>query len=141
MIEIKCPRCGEYWYHNDRQEGRARLCSRCADHFQYKRRKRSLIDIPFLIVVVILFYIQVSLIALSLLLPVFAKVMGAYGCLQFAGGMIVLSWLGFSREQGRDAYLSSFTYDTDWKYGRWPLLIVLSGMICIFAAGAFLGFK
>lgn len=141
MIEIQCPRCGQYWYHNDRKEGRARLCSNCADHLQYKRRQRGLIDIPFLIVAWMLFSIDLSLIALSALLPVFAKVMLVYGGLQFLGGMVTLSWLGFTREEGLNAYLSRFTYDTDWKFGRWPLLIVLSGLVCLLAAGAFLGFK
>ncbi|MGH7173608.1 MAG: hypothetical protein ACRELF_04845 [Gemmataceae bacterium] len=141
MNEIKCPRCGQYWYDNDEKAGRARLCSRCVDHLQYKRRQRGFIDLPFLIVAGMLFYLDLSLIALSVLVPVFAKLMLLYGGLQFVGGMGMLSLLGFTREEGLNAYLSRFTYDTDWKFGRWALLISLSGMVCIFAAGAFLGFK
>lgn len=142
MIEIRCPRCGQYWYDNDEKQGRARLCSRCADHLRLKRERRGLIDPPFLIVAGMLLWTDLSLIALSALLPaLFAKVMLVCGGLQLAGGMIGLSWLGFNKEEGRAAYLSSFTYDTDWKIGRWLLLMALSGLLCLLAAGAFLGFK
>jgi len=142
MIEIQCPRCGQYWYDNDEEGGRVRLCSRCLDHLRYKRRQRGLIDLPFLIVAALLMSINLFLIALTVLKPrLFAKVMLAYGGLQLCGGMIALSWLGSSKEEGRAAYLSWFTYDTDWKFGRWLLLIAISGMVCILAAGAFMGFK
>jgi hypothetical protein len=142
MIEIQCPRCEQYWYDNDEEGGRVRLCSRCLDHLHYKRRQRGLIDLPFLIVAALLMSIDLLLIALTVLKPaLFAKVMLVYGGLQLLGGMIALSWLGFSTEEGRAAYLSWFTYDTDWKLGRWLLLIAISGMVCILAAGAFMGFK
>jgi hypothetical protein len=142
MIEIQCPRCGQYWYHNDKEGGRVRLCSRCLDHLQYKRRQRGLIDLPFLIVAALLLSIDLFLIALSVMKPaLFAKVMLVYGCLQLSAGVIGLSWLGFNKEEGRAAYLASFTYDTDWKHGRWLLIIALSGLVCILSAGAFMGFK
>jgi hypothetical protein len=142
MIEIQCPRCGQYWYDNDEEGGRIRLCWRCIDHLRRKREHRGLIDIPFLIVAALLLFVDVILIALSALKPSpFVKVMLAYGGLQLFGGMIVLSWLNFSKEEGYIAYLSWFTYNTDWKFGRWLLLIALSGMVCILAAGTFMGFK
>jgi hypothetical protein len=114
MIEVKCPRCEQYSYDNDEEGGRVRLCWRCPEHLQYKRRQRGLIDLPFLIIAALLISIDLFLIALSVLKPVpFTKVMLMYGGLQLLGGMIALSWLGFSKEEGPAAYLSWFTYDTD----------------------------
>jgi hypothetical protein len=142
MIEIQCPRCKQYWYHNDEEGGRVRLCSRCLDHLRYKGRQRGFIDLPFLLVGGMLLGIDLLLIAVTALRPnPFAKVMLVYGGLQLFGGMVALSWLGFSKEEGRAAYLSWFTYDTNWKFGRWPLLIAISGMVCFLASGAFLGFR
>jgi hypothetical protein len=142
MIEIQCPRCGQYWYDNDEREGRARLCERCADHLRHKRRQRGFIDIPFLIGAWVLLCIDLILLALTVLQTnPFAKVMLVYGGLQLFGGMAALSWMGFTSEEGPAAYLSYFTYDTNWKYGRWPLLIAISGLLCFFVSGLFLGFK
>jgi hypothetical protein len=147
MIEIKCPRCGQYWYHNDWKEGRARLCERCADHLQYKRRQRGLIDVPFLIVAGMLFYVDLSLLALSVLMPApFATVMLIYGFLQLGLGMIALSAFGFRSGSRLDRWLASEWFsanqlNTNWKFGRWLVLITLSGLVCFLAAGAFLGFK
>ncbi len=135
MIEIKCPRCEQYWYDKDEEEGRVRLCERCADHLRHKRARRGEIDILFIVAAGVLLFIDLFLIALTALEPtLFAKVLLGYGCLQLTGGMIALSWLGFSQEEGRAAYLSWFTYDTNWKFGRWPLLAALSGMVCVLAS-------
>jgi uncharacterized protein (DUF983 family) len=142
MIEIKCPRCGQYWYHNEEKRGQARLCERCGDHLRHKRAWRGLMDLPFLIAAGVLLFIDLDFIALTALMPaLFAKVMLVYGGIQLFGGMAALSLLGFTQEEGRAAYLSWFTYDTNWKFGRWALLLAISGMICLLAAGAFLGFK
>jgi hypothetical protein len=133
MIEIQCPRCKQYWYHNDEEGGRVRLCSRCLDHLRYKGRQRGLIDLPFLLVAGMLFGIDLLLIALTALRPAaFAKVMAVYGGLQLIGGMIPLR--GIRLEKGIE-------HNVDWKFGRWALLIAISGMVCFLAAGAFLGFK
>jgi hypothetical protein len=142
MVEIECPRCGQYWYANEEKRGRARLCERCSDHFRHKRVQRGFIDLPFLIAAGVLLFIDVDLIALTALEPgLFAKVMLACGGLQLFGGFVGLSLLGFTQEEGRAAYLSWFTYETNWKFGRWALLLAISGMICLLAAGAFMGFK
>jgi hypothetical protein len=142
MIEIQCPRCQQYWYDNDEEAGRVRLCSRCVDHLQYKRRQRGFIDIPFLFAAAMLMLTDLLVIVLTALSPpLLAKVLLLYGGLQLVGGMSVLSWLGFTQEEERDEYFSWFTYDTNWKFGRWPLLMALSGIICILAAGAFMGLK
>lgn len=142
MVEVECPRCGQYWYANEVQRGRARLCERCAGHLRHKRAKRGLIDIPFLIAAVMLLLLDLIWIALSALEPsLFPKIMLAYGGLLCFGGLTALSWLGFSRDEGFAAYFSSFTYDTNWQLGRWALLSAISGLICVFAAGMFLGFK
>ena len=136
MIEIKCPRCEQYWYDNDEEGGRVRLCSRCVDHLQLKRSHSGEIDIPFIIVATVLLFIDVILILLSVLMPSpFAKVMLVYGGLLFIGGMIALR--GFRFEKGffsSNGWFSSFENNVDWKFGRWPLLIALSGMVCMLAS-------
>src|SRR5207248_5717557 len=38
MIEIKCPRCEQYWYSDDEEGGRVRLCDRCAGDLRRGRR-------------------------------------------------------------------------------------------------------
>jgi hypothetical protein len=136
MIEIKCPRCEQYWYDKDEVEGRVRLCSRCADHLRHKRSQRGEIDIPFMIVAAMLLFIDVILIALTALMPSpFAKVMLVYGALLFLGGLIALR--GFRFEKGffsSTGWFSSFENNIDWNFGRWPLLIALSGMVCMLAS-------
>lgn len=147
MIEIKCPRCEQYWYDNDEEGGRVRLCSRCLDHLHYKRRQRGLIDLPFLLVAGILLVIDLFLIALTVVRPeLFAKMLLIYGFVQLAGGMIVLTAFGFQSESGLDQWLASewfsqYELNTNWNFGRWFLLIATSGIACSLAAGAFLRFK
>jgi hypothetical protein len=126
MIEITCPRCKQFWYDNDEGGGRVGLCSRCLDHVRRKRARRGLMDMPFLIVAGMLLYIDVSLIALSALMPEpFAKVMLAYGGLLFIGGMIALFGIQFEKD---------VVINVDWKFGRWPLLLAICGMVCILAS-------
>jgi hypothetical protein len=89
MIEIKCPRCKQYWYDDDDAEGgRVRLCSRCVDQLRLERGHRAEIDIPFLIGVGVFLVFDLIMIALTALMPaVLGKVTLILGLIMsFVGG-------------------------------------------------------
>lgn len=117
MIEIECPRCGQYWYDNDDAEGgRVRLCSRCVDHLRLQRGHRADIDIPFLIVVGVFLVFDAMMIALTALMP------ATFGKITSTLGMILVVAGGYTWR-----FLSGGWHDTDWRIGRWGWLLGLSG--------------
>ena len=140
MIEIQCPRCKQYWYSNEEQVGRARLCERCVDHLRRKRGPRAEIDIPFLIAVGMAVVFDLMLIAVTALMPeVFGKVMLVFGLLLWIAGWVtlrVLSWEG-----GLYTWFFPFGGDIDWRIGRWALLMVLSALALFTAYVTFVGLK
>lgn len=137
MIEIQCPRCKRYWY-SDEDEGRVRLCDRCSDDLRRKRGPRAEMDIPFLIGVGTFVAFDLMLIGLTALMPaVFGKVL-----LGFAVVMLIAGWAIFRVlrwEGGLGGWLFPFAGDIDWRIGRWALLSLLSGFVCLLAYGSFLG--
>jgi hypothetical protein len=140
MIEIQCPRCKQYWYSNERQVGRARLCERCVDYLRRKRGPRAEIDIPFLIGVGMFLVFDLMLIAVTALMPeVFGKVLLIFGLLFWIAGWVTLRVLGV--QGGLYGWLYPFGGDIDWRIGRWALLMVLSALALIAAYGTFLGFS
>lgn len=143
MIEIKCPRCAQYWYIDDADDdggGRVRLCSRCKDQIRLKRGHRAEVDIPFLIGVGLAVVFDLMMIALTALVPrIFGKVMlGISIFMLIAGWAIfrVLQWEG-----GLSGWLFPFAGNIDWRIGRWAMLIFLSGFVCLLAYGSLVGFK
>jgi hypothetical protein len=135
MIEIKCPRCEQYWY-SDEDEGRVRLCSRCGDELRRQRRHRGEIDVPFLVAVALCLLLDLVLILLTTLRPaIFGKVMLGFGCVLFLAGGVFLRVL--ARTQGG---IWRLTGDVDWSLGRWGLLALLTGLACLLAYGSFVGF-
>jgi hypothetical protein len=139
MIEIQCPRCKQYWY-SDEDEGRVRLCDRCADDLRRKRGPRSELDIPFLIGLGVFLLFDVTLIALTALLPaVFGIVMLIFGLVMFIAGWAVFRVLQW--EGGLSGWLFPFGGNIDWRIGRWALLSMLSGFACLLAYGSFLGIR
>jgi len=132
MIEVKCPRCTQYWYSDDEDEGHIRLCSRCSDELQRKRGHRAEIDIPFLIGVGMFLVFDLMMIALTALIPaVFGKLM-----LGFAILMFIVAWAIFrvlQWEGGLAGWLFLFGGNIDWRIGRWALLTLLLAF-ALFAA-------
>lgn len=126
MIEIKCPRCEQYWYDNDEEGGRVRLCSRCVDHLRLQRGHRAEIDIPFLIAVGVFLVFDLTMIALTALMPAeIGKVTMYIGVvLAIAGGVV---WHVLA---GGGGWRSGWS-ELDWRTGRWGLLIFLSGFALI----------
>lgn len=117
MIEIKCPRCEQYWYDEDDAEGgRVRLCSRCVDELRPERGHRAEIDIPFLICVGVVLLFDLLMIALTALMPgVVARGAAILGLIMTVVGTYTFQYLGGG------------WHDTDWRTTRWGLLIGMSG--------------
>jgi hypothetical protein len=133
MIEIKCPRCEQYWYDDDATEdsGRVRLCSRCKDQLLIKRGPRIEIDIPFLIGAGMFLLFDLLMIAMMALIPrVFGKVMLGSGVVMLISGGVLFKMLQ------REAGFFAFASDIDWKVGRWALLLIISGFVCMGAWSA-----
>jgi hypothetical protein len=124
MIEIKCPRCEQYWYDNDAADGRVRLCPTCTDQLRGSRGAPIQVDVPLLIGVAVSLVVIVVVIALTALWPSTFKVpmlwSGAVLCI---AGFTVFRWLA-----------RGFSNDVDWATGRWALLAALVGLMCIIAA-------
>jgi hypothetical protein len=140
MIEIKCPRCEQYWYDNDEEAGHVRLCSRCADELRRKRGHRAEVDVPFLIVVGMVLVFDVMMIALTALMPaVFGKVMLGLSMLLWIAGWVTFRVLQV--EGGLTGWFFPFAGNIDWHIGRWALLMVLSAMAFFAAYGSFVGLR
>ena len=125
MIEIKCPRCEQYWYSDDEEGGRVRLCDRCADDLRRGRRGGRPMG-AFAVAAAALLAIDVGLIALARLLPaVFGPVLLVYGLVLAFGGAATFRLLlpGLWIHAG----------DIDWGVARWPLLVALMGFVCLTA--------
>ncbi len=142
MIEIKCPRCEQYWYDSDDEEdsGRVRLCSRCVDHLRLKRGHRAEIDILFLIVAGIFLLFDAIMVALAALLPAaFAQAMLVLGGILFISGTITLRFL----VQGRCIFLFGIPIggDIDWHTGRWAVLLTILGLFLMGACGSIAAIK
>lgn len=128
MIEIKCPRCEQYWYDDDDAEGgRVRLCSRCVDLLRLQRGHRTEIDIPFLIGVGVFLVSDVTIIALTVLMPAaLGKITLGIGVFLSCVGGISLQLL--KSGDWWDATDRLGLGNIDWKSGRWALLMLLSGL-------------
>lgn len=128
MIEIKCPRCEQYWYDEDDAEGGSvRLCSRCVDQLRLQRGHRAEIDIPFLIAVGVFLIFDVVMIALTALMP------AALGKTTLTIGIILSCIGGISLQLLRSGAPWEVTErlglgNIDWKSGRWALLMLLAGL-------------
>jgi hypothetical protein len=139
MIEIQCPRCKQYWY-SDVDEGRVRLCDRCADDLRRKRGPRPEVDVPFLIGVVGFVAFDLLLVALAALSPaVFGKVLVGFAVVMLLAGWVTFRLLQW--EGGLEGWLFPFAGNIDWRVGRWALLSLLSGLACLLAFGSILGFR
>jgi hypothetical protein len=124
MIEIKCPRCEQYWYDDDDAEGgNVRLCSRCVDQLRLERGHRAAIDMPFLIGVGVFLVFDLIMIALTALMP------EAMGKATLVVGLVLCAVGGVSLKmfQSGDLLLADRLVNTDWMSGRWALLMLLSG--------------
>jgi hypothetical protein len=125
VIEVKCPRCEQYWYTDERGGGTVRLCSDCAAKLRRGRRaplERS--DYFFLWAVAIVLPFAVLLITLMALWPgvfgVPGLVIGAVMFLVGAGGLRLTMKGGHVAEE-------------DWSLLRWPVLLILAGLACALA--------
>jgi hypothetical protein len=127
MIEIKCPRCEQYWYDDDDAEGgRVRLCSRCVDQLRLERGHRAEIDIPFLIGVGVFLVFDLIMIALTAMMPaVFGKATLILGLIMSViGGRLSLRFL----RSGEGWHIADQLSSPEWKIGRWAFLVFLSGL-------------
>jgi hypothetical protein len=125
MIEIKCPRCEQYWYSDDEDVGRVRLCSSCAEKLRRNRGgPRDALDLPFLIAVTVLLVVDAVAILLTRLWPqTFSTPVLIYGAVLTVAGLAGLRLLA-----GR------FNREVDWSIARWPLLFALTGIPCVIVA-------
>jgi hypothetical protein len=129
MIEVRCPRCKQYWYSNE-DNGRVRLCSRCVDYVRQKRRARGEIDIVFLFGLAIALFFDLLLMLLTALMPtVFGKIAMILAMVKFVGGIIVLRF-----SQGVEGWYNPHV-------GRWGLLMMLSALILGAGCGALMGLR
>jgi hypothetical protein len=145
MLSILCPRCNRVWYTAVEKGGSIRLCALCKNELRppaaspdeepslptaprKRRRKRWAISGPldmFLLAVLLLTAVDLALFGLSRIWPEpFLAVLLLYG--------LILSLVGLK-------WLRALTWrchigDVDWGVGRWPLLLVLLGAMCV---GAF----
>jgi hypothetical protein len=95
-------------------------------------------DIPFLLGVGIFLVFDLLLIALAALLPgVFGKVLLGFAIVMLVAGWALLRFL--HGERGRAGWLFPFAGTLAWRSGRWALLSLLSGFVCLLAYACFLG--
>src|SRR5262245_3853336 len=116
MIEIKCPRCGVYWYSDD-AEGRAvRLCSKCAEELRVQRLTPTPFDAPFFFGACLFLLADAVLILLTALWPaVFGIPVLIYGLVLFVVGLRIMRYL-----------MPGHAGDADWTEVRWPALAVVA---------------
>ncbi|HZY83620.1 MAG TPA: hypothetical protein VFE78_02205 [Gemmataceae bacterium] len=129
MIEIKCPRCEQYWYTDDKEGGRVRLCDRCAGALRRGRRGGQPLG-AFAAVTAALLGADLLLVVLARLLPgVFEKVLLGYGLVLSVAGAVGWRLLapGWGLHVG----------DIDWGAARWPALVGLMGLACLLAYASF----
>jgi hypothetical protein len=134
MIELQCPRCKQHWG-RDREEGCIRLCQRCGDG---RWGRRAGVDLPLLVGVGLFLELDLMLIALAALMPaVFGKVLLGFAVVMLVAGWAICRFLHW--ERGRAGWRFPPAGNIDWRTGRWALLSLLSGFVCLLAYGSFLG--
>jgi hypothetical protein len=128
MVEIKCPRCEQFWYDDDPDAGRVRLCDRCTTDLRRGRGPAGQPAGPFLFAVAGVLLADVLLIALTAAWPrVFGLPLALYG-----GALLVPGLVGLRRAVGR-----GHVADADGGLARWCLLFTLGGLACLLAVGTF----
>jgi hypothetical protein len=128
-MEIRCPHCLQYWYTDEEDAGKVRLCPDCADRFRRGRRSGSAEPVgPFLFVVAGLLAADVLLIALTALWPrVFGVPLAIFGAVLLVPGLRSLRW----------TMSSGHIAETDWSLARWSWLFLLVGLSALLAFGTF----
>jgi hypothetical protein len=123
-MEIRCPHCLQYWYSDEEDAGRVRLCPDCADRLRRGRGPRSEPAGPFLFAVAGLLAADVILIALTALWPrVFGVVLASFGSV-----LLLIGLAGLRRTVSR-----GHIAETDWSLARWPLVFALVGAAALLA--------
>lgn len=139
MIEIRCPRCEQYWYSNE-DEGKVRLCSRCVDHLRQKRGYRGEMDLVFLFGLAFALFFDLLLMLLTALMPeIFGKACMILALVVWTAGVIVLRFA--QGAGGWSAWGFPYGAEFDWHLGRWGLLMFLSSLVLMGGCGALMGLK
>ena len=128
MIEIQCPRCLQYWYLDEGERVRGKLCPGCRDKRPRKRTTGGGIQLGvFALVAGALLLVDGAWITLSALwFDPFGPAMAIYG------GILLFPcavWLSAVFRMYRWGGGGEF----DWNIHRWPLLIGLMGLACVLA--------
>jgi hypothetical protein len=126
VIEVKCPRCEQYWYTDERGAGKVRLCSDCAAA-QRRNQGRPVPADAFLWVLGGVVAAVTLLFILTAVWPrVFGMPMMVFGVLLLLPGMV-----------GLRATMRGHVGEVDWSLARWPMLFVLAGLACMLAYFSF----
>jgi hypothetical protein len=130
MFAIKCPRCEQTWYSDEKDEGRVRLCSECA--WKLRNRKFQVAHFGvFATVAAVLLVVDVLLVASSRIWPdPMASIMLLYGLFLTIPSLFVLRIVmgGGNFDSG---YLPA--RDVNWNIGRWPAMTAALGLACVLA--------
>src|SRR5262245_50180753 len=128
MTEIRCPRCLQYWYTEEEDGGRTRLCARCEGELRRDGGgSRARVD-AFLITTGVALGVALVLIGLTAFWPtVFGPVILVGGLLLFTVGLVLLRRVAGYGHVG----------DVDWSVARWPALLVLVGLAWLLAFASF----
>jgi hypothetical protein len=127
VIEVRCPRCQQYWYTDEEGGGVVRLCADCARQLRRGRRTREPAG-PFLFAAAGLLAVVVALIAFTAAWPrAFGLPVALFGVLLWAPGAAGL----------RRAFRVGHVGDVDWAFARWPALFIACGTACLLAVCTF----
>jgi hypothetical protein len=123
-MEVRCPHCLQYWYSDEEDAGKVRLCPDCQTRLRRGRRGSDVRAGPFLFTVAGLVTADVVLIALTARWPlVFGGPLVVFGAVLM---LIGLAGLRLTMSRGHIA-------ETDWTLARWPMLFALTGLACLLA--------